>query len=1599
MFDPAKASEQIRSEFIDYITTSYSFADGDLKRKFENSLDEIISKGPYVELNKIFKTGKSIQDLIDEGTLSKEFKNLEKGKMQYPDPDIKLPIDRPLYYHQEQAIRKAVNGDNLIVSTGTGSGKTNCFLIPVINELLKEKELGTLTPGIRAIFIYPMNALANDQIKNLRKILMCYPDITFGVYNGATEEDEEQAIAFYNVLYQNESNELLKHALPNEMLSRSQMKKSPPHILFTNYSMLEHLLFRPKDDVLFSKSDFRFVVLDEAHVYAGATGIETALLIRKMKARIHTSKKVQFILTSATLGGPVDSDEDVLKFGKNLCGEDFLQSSIIRSQRELARPQKRAVVYHDDIYLQLADNKEFVSNVLDKFNIKHDEGKDEELLFDFLSTSNYFQELEKYTGQTLTIDELALNLNCNKEIVISLISIASRAQKNGKQLIDARYHFFVRCLEGCFVSLSPNHNLYLNRLQTDEQEKYQVLEVACCTDCGQYAYVGHIDKDHLVPSNIMDKVEYFYPSFDRNFDIEDENDVEDKEEYYLCPHCGYIKRVNIKTKKQCEHPQEEYIKVYKANNLEIGARCGSCHTGHYRRFFLGYDAATAVLATALYDSMPDFKYIPVKIEQSHNNPLLNIIQTAKPQQKSYKKQFLSFSDSRQQAAKFACYLEDSYQEFLRRRSIYQIISENEEEIKSGQWSIGTLVNMLKNYYQVNHFFEDQEKMQNPNQQAWVAVLNELARFNSKTSLTSLGYLQFSYAGITDQLVQGVMQLGNIDEENARMLCNLLVYELVKDGAISTAKATDISNEEREYIFYSPNQKYSVKEYSSSANINAKGWMPKRKENAKKYYNTYKLYYVKTIFNCDDEEAVQFLEFFYEFLENEDYNQYALKKVHQESSIVYVLPATYFIVNIPGSANAKWYRCKKCGRVSQFHINHHCMTIKCNGVVEEIDSSILHEGNHFAKLYEKSNLTELKIKEHTAQLSKVEALKYQEQFVKEEINALSCSTTFEMGVDVGSLETVFLRDIPPLPSNYTQRAGRAGRSINSAAYILTYAKLSSHDLTYYKNPLSMIEGEINPPLFKIDNEKIIRRHIYSIALALYFKLCAQNNDDQYDHNRINKFVLDKGYQNFIDWLNSHPTELKELIKDSMPDVEEKLLDKLGIDDFAWVSDLIGEKGILTKLIDSFENRRKELNKLIQKAVKEDISKADYYNKKLKLYDKRELVEFLARGNVLPRYGFPVNTVELEQYFTQKNYGKNLTLSRDLQVAIAEYAPSSEVIADGKMYTSRYIKKTFLDNNKSGFNIGYFALCPDCGNINYREIPLGKGDSVDCIFCGKSLSDGDFKESIEPREGFMAEEEVKPVPLSRQEKNYKSEDYYISDIDAQKIEERVYKINGNKIVIQSTENDSLMIKSEKPYYVCLHCGYAVAPDEDGIKVSKREEMRKGFNSVDLQEKHMNQYGKKCDCTKLHRYYLHHVFKTDIVKLHFNSFNENRDTMDSVMYAILYAISDILNIERRDIKGCISRNMNGRYDIIIYDAVPGGAGHSRRILGHNGYVLQKVLEKAYERVHYCSCEPSCYNCLRSYENQKKHDILDRHLAESFLENYVGDIEEIEGNITEIL
>lgn len=1595
-FDPIVASENIKQSYVDYITTSFDMADKEYAQELRSQLEQegFIAKGPYLDVSGSYKTGESLSQLMENGVASKLFAQLESVE----EKKRELKLERPLYLHQVEALKKAAAGNNLVVTTGTGSGKTECFLLPMIHSLLKEKEEGTLgAKGVRAIIIYPMNALANDQIKRMRRLLRSYKDITFGLYNGNTEYTAAKARDQYE---KNNVNGEFPEPLANEILSREEMQETPPHILITNYSMLEYMLLRPKDDAVFSSSKLHFVVLDEAHVYKGTTGMETSMLMRRLRARIG-SNHVQYILTSATLGGQ-DADKDIVNFGKNLCGVDFYPENIIRSQ-DASPAMKERLDVPVSVFRKIAEKQLPVHEIFSKYGMADyaPNGDGDEKIYEFLLHCDLFYRFRLATEVPRPIDFIRKSLGLSREELIDFVAVCTAAEKDGASLIKAKYHFFVRALEGAFITLGSPKKLYLKRKEHNEQGQ-GVFEIAVCQDCGRIALVGKMD--HGQYRQVARKTEQdpndcdFFLLWDdpslKDMSMEDAEDEELEEhgenDFVICAQCGAMgTKADITLFNICDCENPQYIPLKRVNRTKEKkiAKCPACGYGRFRSFYLGSDAATAVLCTELFEQLPEGEvvapkeYPPEEIVQLADDPFAQLRKKRAPEIKQKAKQFLCFSDSRSEAAFFANYMEKSYKAFLRRRGIFQVVKGMRE---NGEYSLSAraFADRLTRVFESEHSFDfwdpdrgfDKDVLHETSKQnAWIALLDELFNGRRSTSLSSMGVINFEYMrndpGWSNDKIQTpdlptyLNQKYSLTTKEARHLLELLVLDACYTGAIDGGKSITLDNDEREYIFFTKYEKKLVK-CKTSKNIKKThlvGWAARARENGtSKYYPNARLSRLCQSTEMSEEAANEFLMNYWLVLGGGDSSEISIN-------------IEDFRIRLNCDPEVHTYRCKKCGRITVHNVKGKCSMIRCDGQLEEIDPEKFYAENHYMALYDSKKMRPLQMKEHTAQLSRNRQSVYQDAFVNGKINALSCSTTFEMGVDVGGLETVCMRDIPPSPSNYVQRAGRAGRASHTAAFVMTYAKLSSHDFTYYENPSTIISGKINAPHFSLENKKVIYRHIFAVALSEFL---AQNSD-VYDGDNANIFLNEGGYERLVEFLGRPNERLAELLKKSVP---ASMHMAMGIHDGTWVEELIGENtGILSEAVELHRQEVKKLEdelKRIQKLNPSEYGSLEFELRRIRCGRgdgfKRSLIDFWTRNNVLPKYGFPVDTVELQ--IAGKKSGtsnEDLTLARDLQMAIAEYAPGSGVIADGRLYTSRYIRME-SEKRKAAFR-GYFAKCSHCEQLNYTNDPLVQRKGKECISCSKAIPPKCWKSTLEPRLGFITEKEDKPAPLKRPERDYKTDDYYVGDQQHDVIKQTRFSFNGLEVELQSTANDSLVVIGLEEHTVCPRCGWTS---------NGKEPLKPG---------HRTSWGAQCSHEgRGETYRLSHVFKTDVVQITFLTDEAlEYKTMLSVMYALLEGLSRTLAIERTDLKGCLHRTgSNGKllYSVILYDAVAGGAGHVRRLVTDDGQIFAQVLRSAYKVVADCDCEPSCYRCLRNYYNQRIHDQLDRNAAKEFLTYWLG-------------
>ncbi len=1593
MFNPIFAAEEIKNSYIDYITTTFEMADQEYSSLLKEALQKegVIAKGPYLDIGGSYETGHTLSWLIRMGQVSQLFEKLEP----VPEHERELKLERPLYFHQETALKKAVHGQSLVITTGTGSGKTESFLLPILNHILSEIEAETLNPGVRAIIIYPMNALANDQMKRMRTLLKNYPAIRYGVYNGNTPHKKRDALNEYRRTHKTAAGTPLE-PLQNECISREEMQSEPPHILITNYSMLEYMMLRPKDDAVFSGAKLKFIVLDEAHIYKGATGMETSLLMRRLRARISRPNEVQYILTSATLGSQ-DADEEIIRFAEKLTGACFSSDRIIRAREK--RPEMlefRDVV--PALFSELCQKPEQIAQILSREKLDFfPDGTAEEKLYHLFLHIKLFDTLRHEAREPITVTKLQTALaqtapGITRNQVVEFIRVCARAELDGANLIKPRYHFFVRALEGVYLTLTAPKRLFLQRRSEYESFDHMpqtVFEAAVCTDCGRIAVVGISERGFLrqyARQGRFDQAEYYLISSKTEngfFELEENEDEEDdgSRDFILCGCCGAIAtEADLRFESLCEHGDTQYLKLKKVEPTKSGQiRCPSCGFGFLRRFYLGSEAATAVLGTELFEQLPSEEVTEVLESQKAGSGLFSRVAKKRIIRKELSRQFLCFSDSRSEAAFFATYLERSYQEFLRRRGIWHTA----EKLKArGETcvSVSSFVNELTRTFEEHRCFADWDYEQRSytslssvsRQNAWVAVLNEMFNARRATSLMSLGLIAFAYRR-NENLATAVSEAYHVPEEDAAALLELLVQDAVFSGALTAGKEQRLTDAEREYIFFSPYEKglVKVKTAELSRRSTLTGWCGRRRPNGQHdFFPNTRISRLSRALGIDMEQADAFLSSYWD-------------DVFSPESETFTLDANEFDVLLGGTEAVHFYRCKKCGKVTPFNTFGCCASVKCDGKLESFEPLLYASDNHYAKLYMSEQMQPLYIKEHTAQLAKDQQTRYQEAFVNKTINALSCSTTFEMGVDVGSLETVYLRDVPPSPSNYVQRAGRAGRGRGSSAFIMTYAKLSSHDFTYYEAPDHLIRGKIRAPVFELENEKILYRHVFAVALSRFLA----DNEDIYHGDDQSPLLNGDGYERLKTYLSDHPDPLQQLLLASIP---ENMHSRLGLKDWSWTERFCGENGVLQIAVNDFRNTVSELEKQERQAHKEkNVELEARLHRSLRFFrcaemdqaGKKSLINFLVRNNVLPKYGFPVDTVELLPDPNNVGRDRDLQLARDLQQAIADYAPGAQVVADGKLFTSRYIRKSPGKNVNLSWEFGsYCKTCPTCGQPNFTKEPFSKSRA--CVSCHTPISRRYWEKTLEPRMGFCADvtRRDEAVPMNRPEHDYKTDDIYIGDPYRNLLLEQEFAVNGGMVRIASTTNDSLVVVGQTQFQVCPVCGYASADS--------------------IPNDHKNMRGYPCNYRDGEHtgYLLSHDFKTDVARITFlDESAGDLNTMRSVLYALLEGLSREMGIERTDIKGCWFRTQEQGFplfSLILYDAVAGGAGHVRRLVTKDGVAFQHVLRKAHRVVSNCDCGSSCYKCLRNYYNQRIHDDLDRMKASAFLENWIGLMEPIPPN-----
>jgi len=654
---------------------------------------------------------------------------------------------------------------------------------------------------------------------------------------------------------------------------------------------------------------------------------------------------------------------------------------------------------------------------------------------------------------------------------------------------------------------------------------------------------------------------------------------------------------------------------------------------------------------------------------------------------------------------------------------------------------------------------------------------------------------------------------------------------------------------------------------------------------------------------------------------------------------------------------QWFACSRCGILTAVAIQGKCYVAACGGTLQAIASGDLAHhlrNNHWFHRYTEADALPLIVKEHTAQLENQAARTYQREFLRREVNVLSSSTTFEMGVDVGQLKAVFLRNVPPTPANYIQRAGRAGRRREGTAYAMTFARSAPHDQAHYHVPESVVNGTVPVPLINLANPRLTQRHINSFLLGDFLRGAGVRGIRE--QMTIEEFFRIPDESNapathFSLWLKQHSSRMIRAI-DTIRSPNCDLDPAAALVESA--ESLGTARDSFIEQLRAYESREKEVADLFAKGEYKLAGALKVIGRLASDLKSERLIDYLASAHWLPSYAFPQDVLKLRTL--QPGIGERFRLERDAEYAISEYAPGSEVVVDGIVLTSRAV-----DLRSKEMRLRWYRACTNCNQVQDADDLKELGAA--CRYCGSKKHRPEM--FIEPK-GFLTlyKDAAPAVKFSRLRPPASSRVFLIEGAVASAFQPhpdlarttvgyckagRLFRANSGR--------------ERKHFALCRFCGRALDKAGD----------------------HETPWGSRC---KGGRVIVDLVcqFTTETLQIRFETAPEvtNRSFWTSFTSALVAAAADVLSIPRSDLDATYRSQTEGslKGELVIYDRVPGGAGYVFQVRDKLRVVLLKTLDRVANCTNpNCDLQSSCYTCLRTYRNQFEWEDLRRQIVVDWL------------------
>ncbi|TAK21765.1 MAG: DEAD/DEAH box helicase [Chloroflexota bacterium] len=1602
--------DAIIGRYRSYVRSFVAVRNPDTRRKVEEYFDRgELWPEPLVQINPSFRLGPTIDELVANGALDHRLGAIFRRGKSPEDPNGK---ELRLHHHQAEAIRIAATGASYVLTTGTGSGKSLAYIIPIVNHVIRRGS----GKGIQAIVVYPMNALANSQLVELEKFLdparTGHPPVTFARYTG--QEDD---------------------------VARELIRAKPPDILLTNFVMLELILTRPVDKVIVDRAKgLEFLVLDELHTYRGRQGADVAMLVRRVRDRVE-APNMRCIGTSATLASEGTGDErakNVARVASNLFGQT------VRPEHVIGETLRRAI---DEPLATDAQLRNVVANPAAIYPTDFAEFKKQplvawaEMAFGLEESEGLLERRKPRSIADVAADLVAkTNLTserCQEELRrLLLAGNEVEHPVTGRPLFAFRLHQFIGRGDRVFVTAEPpetRHVTTKGQLVAPGPGDRALLPLAFCRECGAEYIVAFWETgdNRITPRGLsqkpsQDTIEAGFVILDRTNEIEfDPSDFDRLPEDWTENRNGF------------ERPKREYLEkipraifvtprgdIRSANDGTTSGPeetpgwwfptpfgyCLVCKTEHHNVREQDF-ARLAELSTEGRATATTILSLATVTELRGTDGLDDDV-----------KKLLSFTDNRQDASLQAGHFNDFIQVARLRSALSSAVDEAGD--------VGLTHDRIADVVLTHLYLEPVEYARNPGafrgDERIRETLRELVayllfhdlrrgwRVNSP-NLEQLGLLDIGYDRLDDFAAADEVwsrrhpRLASASPTVRRRILTATLDQFRRELAIDARYLkADFQAQFKDRADQRLREPWTV---AAEDRLDQAVPMPppivgRRRAGRGSGLGPTTIFgrYMRSPGTWRDDERrggvhvtpQEYRDIFVDllaFLADQNY----LVTIGKGDDLAYLLPADVI----------QWK--KGDGKPRRDPIRR-----------TGADPTAEVAANEFFQTFYRANasaLRALSAREHTAQVDQDDREEREKQFKTAALPILYCSPTMELGVDIAGLQAVHMRNVPPTPANYAQRAGRAGRN-GQPALVLTYCSNGSpHDSYYFRDPRLMVGGAVQAPRIDLVNEDLIRAHVHAILLAEMNLALGDSVAEVVELSEAQTLPLTTAVKNAFQNSTARTNAIaraERVLADLRPDLAKApwfgdtwLNAKIGgaVEEFDRATDRW--RRLFGSATEQMAKQQATLNDATRTA-EERLTARSLHNEAL---TQRELLlasnvsrrqsdfysyRYFASEGFLPGYNFPRLPLSAFLSGRGKPRGGDVFLSRARFLAISEFGPRSIIYHEGNRYRIERVLFTSQDAERT---TSTGKVCAACG---YGHIggELAKADV--CAECANPLTG----KGVIYFDKLLRLTNVGARPISR-----------ITSDEEERLRIGYQVATAFRIDPQSPRRDATYTvaprdgASTDPVEVAS-ATYAPAATLWRINLgwaARKEKERYGF-PIDMstgrwrrapeQEDTADDSDEGADPTAGTRTKIETVVpfvedRRNTLLLRLPTAGDDGNALASALYALKRGIEVHYQIEDRELAGETLPSERDRRLLLFYEAVEGGAGVLAQLVDDRT-ALATVARQALTLCHFDPdtgadlavqiddrepCMRACHECLLSYGNQRAHSILNRHLARDIL------------------